>query len=187
MTIKAKLFTAILTFLLVLALLLTGVWAAKSATINLGGSVSFVANNVYCQVSGVYDGFDENSGVENPTTLVWDSNANADGTPSEEALNTWTGQTLAFNENADDISLTITFTNLSKEVGIDIKLTQTLSFSGYGVAYQLDGANYTLGNTKSLDPLSSCEFVITFSIDSDEYSIASEPYEYLFNLDSQVA
>ena len=181
MTIKFRLVSAIITFLLVLSLLLCGVWAAKTATVNIGGTVSFVAKDVYCQVDGRYVNAVE---MENPETLLWDSNYG--DAPTEEAKNTWVGRTLKFDEEATDIHLNIDFQNLSTEVGLDVKLTKTLDFEGIDVTYALDGEEYILGTVVDLQPKKSCRFVITFSVQDDEYSVSQQAYGYLFNIDSQV-
>ena len=52
MSLKVKLTSAVLSFMLILGLMIMGVFASSTATINLGGNLSFSASNVHARVAG---------------------------------------------------------------------------------------------------------------------------------------
>ena len=52
MSLKMKLVSTVSAFMLVLGLLIMGVFAGPTAKINLGGSISFKATDVYADVFG---------------------------------------------------------------------------------------------------------------------------------------
>ena len=56
MSLKTRLITTISMFFLVIALLITGVWAASTANVNIGGTISFNATNIYATITGSITG-----------------------------------------------------------------------------------------------------------------------------------
>lgn len=185
---KARLVYAITAFCLVLTLLITGVWAAKTATIHLGGSISFKATNVFCQVTGEYSGTE--NAVTNPTKLSWD----AENEPSDSALASWSGDNvglLEFDEKGSPIIFTVTIQNKSTELDMIVKLAlgDTDTCNGFGRTFQfLDqtGATntYTLGSEMPLGYGKTCKFIITYNISDPDTSIAEQIYDYDFTLTS---
>ncbi|MBE5746253.1 MAG: hypothetical protein E7359_03080, partial [Clostridiales bacterium] len=59
MSLKMKLASTVSAFLLILGLTIMGVFAAPTATINLGGSISFKATDVHATVQGKITGSKE--------------------------------------------------------------------------------------------------------------------------------
>ena len=70
MTLKVKLTSTIAAFVLVLGLLIMGVFASPTATINLGGSISFKATDVHATVQGKITGSKEAEAVEGETKEI---------------------------------------------------------------------------------------------------------------------
>ena len=70
MKIKAKLVSTIAAACLVIALLVTGVWAVSTASVTLGGSISFSATNVHATIEGSITGAAETVSI---TPIEYDS------------------------------------------------------------------------------------------------------------------
>ena len=104
---KVRLITTISAICMVLALLTVGVWAVSTASVTLGGSVSFTADNIHAKITGSVTGTQE-------TISLAELNYSADTTPSEDNINTWANNQMTFtSENL--ITMTITVENLSEE------------------------------------------------------------------------
>ena len=118
MTTKAKLVSTIAAFCLVLALMVVGVLAASSVTVNLGGSLSFTASDVDATVKVVATGCAEAATVNG--TGDYTKTFNAD---SEE--NSWTKDDidLTFSDKDAPIVITITVTNNSDERALKVSFT----------------------------------------------------------------
>ena len=191
MSLKARLVTVIMAFFLVLGLLITGVFAAKKATFNVGGTISFEATNVYCQVTGSYVG-----GAVNPTpqTLLW--NSNISDSPSEEALDTWNGSELAFDEDGNLITFTITIENLSEELSLDVKFeidtTDKVTNDVVERTISYIDENGTVdenpvGVLKNIPIKKTAKFEITYKVVDDNFSISELDYAYVISLESEKA
>lgn len=104
MTTKAKLVSTIAAFCLVLALMVVGVLAATSATVQLGGSLSFTAKDVVATVKVSATGCTETINGEGDYTKSFTS---ADETAA------WTKNdiNLTFSNKTTDIVITITIKN----------------------------------------------------------------------------
>ena len=110
MSLRAKLATTIAALCMVICLLTVGVWAAQSATVNLSGKVTFVANDVYATVSVVTSGHEGDS-VSKSVTFN-------SGVKGEGETNVVTGGEALWNEDFDfsfknkaPIVFTFTITN----------------------------------------------------------------------------
>ena len=68
MKLKTKLVSALTMFCLTIAMLFVGVWAASSADVTLGGTISFKSKNVYATVEATIEGA---VGATNPTPLTF--------------------------------------------------------------------------------------------------------------------
>lgn len=101
MSLKAKLVTSISAFCLVLALLIVGVLAVPSATINMGGTITFSATDVNATVSITVTGTTE--GTQPSQTYTFKA---GQGNATEEwKSNNWT------YDAGRQITITITVTN----------------------------------------------------------------------------
>lgn len=194
MTTKARLITTIFAFCLVLCLLVTGVWASKTRMVELGGTISFTAKNVYCEVLGDYTGTTPSKTHER---LEW--NANRNNLPTSADLQTWNGNALAFDEEATPIVFTITITNLSTVVPMNVSLNLLESDAFNALQYGRTFEWTPHGGTKttyvpgvegeSVKPLGVGEtgvFTITYTVIDEEFSADEITYAYDITLSSTV-
>ena len=124
MKLKAKLVSTIAAFCLVLCLTIVGVWAATSATVTMGGNISFKATDVNAEVSG--GNFTGVSGAPTLTTLVFDGNETASDASDVTGIDTWTGWNLTFSGKTD-ATFKITVKNTNAERALNATLTNTTS------------------------------------------------------------
>ncbi len=135
MTLKTKLILCIVAFIMIASLMLVGIFATQTITMQMGGSVSFNANSVYAKVTGSIKGSQENS-TETPLTeftIEYDDETVI--MPSD-----WTNMGLTFDEKATDIVVEMTIENLATDRGIEISLNDNSTTTNYQV-------NKTAGGT----------------------------------------
>ena len=172
MSAKVKLISFISAFILVLGIMIIGVLSAEQVKVNIGGSVSFNATNVYARVSGNISG--AQTGNKTFSTLTY----SAEETTGEES--DWTNLALEFTETPDPIIITITVENLSEERQLQVSLSQTLAGSGLGMTITQDDNPYTSGAIDILAPKpTSGTSITTFKISLT----VMEPNENLNNID----
>ena len=172
MSAKVKLISFISAFVLVLGIMIIGVLSAEQVQVNIGGSVSFNATNVYAKVSGNISGAE--TGNKTFSTLTY----SASETTGDES--DWTNLALEFTETPDPIIITITVENLSEERQLQVSLSQTLAGSGLGMTITQDDNPYTSGAIDILAPKPTSGTSIT------TYKISltvMEPNENLNNID----
>lgn len=105
MTTKAKLVSTIAAFCLVLALMVVGVLAATSATVQLGGSLSFTAKDVVATVKVSATGCTQTINGEGDYTHSFSSVDTDPASWTKEDIN------LTFSNKTTDIVITITIKN----------------------------------------------------------------------------
>lgn len=132
MTTKAKLVSTIAAFCLVLALMVVGVLAASSATVDLGGSISFTASDVVATVSVSASGSAEDATVNGTGvyTESFDSTDNPTASWTKNDINlTFASKdapiviTIAVQNDSDERALTLTAGTLPKVTGDNITAT----------------------------------------------------------------
>lgn len=119
MSLKAKLVSTIAAFCMVICLLSVGIWAANTGTVNVGGSVSFVAKDVDVTISLVsVTGAGDAGDAYAKDDITW--NAATEGTLSAS----WTDMVFAFQKAANgtlgDIVITINVKNNSAERPVNV-------------------------------------------------------------------
>lgn len=140
MSLKAKLVSSVAAFMLVLALLVVGILAVPSATINMGGSISFQATDVNATVNITVTGTDEKKQPSKSYTF------NADTDTQPEA---WTGLNWNFGEGRE-IVVTITVTNNDTVRQLDVAWTQPTDMAAQNVTVVSSGeASKTLDNSET--------------------------------------
>lgn len=107
MSLKLKLISLISAFTLVLGMLLFGVFAATNVTIQMGGSLSFIATDVYAKVTGAITG----AGVGNQTLPTIEFSASNEN-PDQSG---WQNLDLEFNTAGDPITIEVTVENLASD------------------------------------------------------------------------
>lgn len=159
-------------------MLFVGVWASNSATVQIGGTVSFVATDVYATITGEITG--SSAGTITPTTLEYSSNE----TPTTEDLNTWKNN-LAFDDAGSKITMTITITNLSSQRKLYVTLTDTVGNINNLSKPIKNGANtYKSGTEIEVSKSGSLVFTIEFTVGSTDFSIDGS-YGYLVLLEDE--
>lgn len=140
MTTKAKLVSTIAAFCLVLALMVVGVLAASSATVDLGGSISFTAEDVVATVSVSASGSAEDA-IVNGTGDYTKSFTSADATAA------WTKNdiNLTFANKDADIVITITVQNDSDERALTLTAGTLPKVEGDNI--NLKSLQYDLNST----------------------------------------
>ena len=178
MTLKMKLTALIASFTLVIGLMLMGVFAVNQATVNMGGSISFTATDVYARVTG---------SIANDTS----SPSNLDVTYSAEETTgdptVWNDLSLAFDSQATPIEVTITVENLSPQNTLRVNLNDTLSstIGNLEKVVKNDGEDYTNQTDITLQPNGQADdsttFTITMSVMDKNTSLTAD-FDYELNL-----
>lgn len=183
MSLKSKLITTISMFVLVLVMTIVGVFAVTSATVNMGGNITFVADDVYARITGKIEGANE------PTNLAV-LNYTATSKPRAEELSTWINN-LTFKSATESIKITVTVENLAQDrwllVNIEDKITSPIA--NLIRKMEKGGQAYTSGTNHALAPstgegTSKVEFVLTLSVENGNYSITDASYDYIIHLNN---
>lgn len=166
MSFKIKLISTVSAFILVLSLLAVGVFAAQSATVNLGGTITFQAKDVQATISAATVSGATLTDAENKLQAIV---LDAENDGSEE-IATWAGLVLAFDNSGDDATIKFTITNDHPEKALTVTTTQ--------VNGTVDNATMTVtqtGGTGTVENNSiavggSAEYTVTFHIENQNAS-----------------
>ena len=183
MSIKLKLVSCISAFILVLGIFIFGVLSAEQATVNLGGSISFEATDVYARVTGQVQ-----HAQSNPTLQPLEFSATND-TPDQSS---WSGLELRFDSRATNITIEVTVENLSMERELTVNLTDMIQTSTDNLdkSITLDNGAYVSGTNTTVPVATSNDenntskitFVITFDVLDHNRSLSSTTFDYDINL-----
>jgi len=182
MKLKTRLLSVCIAFVLALGLLVVGVLASSQGTVNINGSVSFVANDVYAKVNGQVSGAIEAVDFE-------EINFSATYEPEEE-LDSWKGNDLNFENKNSVIKFEITIENLSTERPLYVDVTGNVGVQeNVEKKVKYDGGEYNIGDIKQLAPstgdkTSIATFTIELSIDNKNQSINKAGYDFTITLDN---
>ena len=185
MSAKVKLISFISAFVLVLGIMIIGVLSAEQVQVNIGGSVSFNATNVYAKVSGNISGAE--TGNKTFSTLTY----SASETTGDES--DWTNLVLEFTETPDPIEITITVENLSTQRTLTVNLENTLQGEGLDIAVTRDSGSYNSGTNVELpvstgDGSSTTTFTLTLTVANPDQSLTDVSFGYILNMyDESVA
>lgn len=133
MTLKTKLISIIVAFVMVVSLMLVGIFASSTITMQMGGNVSFTTNGVYAEVTGTITGA---SGGQ--VTLPKVEIDCTDITENITMPTEWTNMPLTFDENGSEITVSFTITNLATDRNIDTTITDTTIANGFTVTRDCD-------------------------------------------------
>ena len=180
MSLKLKLISLISAFTLVLGMLLFGVFAATNVTIQMGGSLSFIATDVYAKVTGAITG----AGVGNQTLPTIEFSASNEN-PDQSG---WQNLDLEFNTAGDPITIEVTVENLASDRNLTVNLQDNFS-SQQGVLVKevrngsstYTGADVVL-NASTGEGTSTTTFAITLSLSSKNNSLPDTEFGYTINL-----
>ena len=179
MSAKVKLISFISAFILVLGIMIIGVLSAEQVQVNIGGSVSFNATNVYAKVSGNISRAE--TGNKTFSTLTY----SASETTGDES--DWTNLALEFTETPDPIEITITVENLSTQRTLTVNLTNSLSASGLNIAITRDSGIYSSGTNFELpvstgDGSSTTTFTLSLTVANPNEDLTNVTFGYILNL-----
>ena len=181
MSLKMKLTASISALILVLGFMLMGIMAVNQATVNMGGSISFTATDVYAHVTG---------SIVNDTSSPRDLDVtySADETTGDPTV--WNDLSLVFDSQATPIEVTITVENLSAQNTLRVNLNDTLSSTVGNLekVVKNDGGDYTNQTDITLQPNGqendSTTFTITMSVTNKNNSVTAN-FDYELNLFDQ--
>ena len=181
MKLKAKLVSTIAAACLVIALLVTGVWAVSTASVTLGGSISFSATNVHARIEGLITGAAETVSI---TPLEYDSETDEANETFVEALESWSNDLTFTDQNK--IQMSITVTNLSTERSLFVKLTDNTDVTNLTDVVKKGEEAYTSGTEVELvagteQSKNSVTFNITLNATSTDESVEGN-YAYKVDL-----
>ena len=175
MRLKTKLISTVMSCCLLLGFLITGIWAATSGNVNFGGSVSFVAKDVYAKITGTITGASENVSLS-------ELNYTATSLPTEQELGSWANNALTFATKTSTIEISITVENLSDERSLFVDVKDTVGeLSNITKGMKQGEANYTSGSEVEITTKSSKTFVLSMKLENANKS-ASATYGYTVNL-----
>ncbi len=173
MRLKTKLYSVIMAFCLMLSLLAVGVWAVNSGTVNIGGTVSFIATDIYATITGKVEGATSTPSL---STL----NYSATSTPTQTELNTWSRDLEFAKSTTPTIKWTVTIQNKSERV-LYVSLTDNMtSITNVSKSMTYDGTTYTTGE-KAIPAKTTKVFTMT-AVVNDTNKKASAVYDYAFDL-----
>ena len=181
MTLKMKLTASISAFVLVLGLMLMGIMAVNQATVNMGGSISFTATDVYAHITG---------SIANDTSSPSDLDVTYSAEETTGDPTVWNDLNLAFDSQATPIEVTITVENLSAQNTLRVNLNDKLSstIENFEKVVQNDGETYTNHTDITLQPNGqendSTTFTIIMSITNKNNSLTAD-FDYELNLFDQ--
>ena len=177
MSLKTKLISTISAICMVLALLTVGVWAVSTASVTLGGSVSFTADNVHARITGNVTGTQETISLPN---LEYDVNTDVNSTDFQSKLSSWSNNDMTFtSENL--ITMTITNENLSEERSLFVTLTDNTTTDNVGKTIKQGASNYTSATAVEVTAGNTTTFTMTLSV-TDKNLSASATVSYQVEL-----
>ena len=168
MSLKAKLVTSISAFCLVLALLIVGVFAVKSATINMGGQISFQATDVNATVTINVEGTTTSDDTDD-TTFTFNAEQGAD-------TETWNGKNWTFDDTRT-ITVTVTVHNadtvrsLKSTFTAPAAVTSNLACATTEASEPITAGVATSGTTVA--PGGDLVYVMTFTIEDENLAVSS--------------
>ena len=176
MSLRAKLATTIAALCMVICLLTVGVWAANKATVNINGSVSFVANDVHATVSAVSSGTTEATKKSDSVTFNCSSTA-AEGDNKGET-DTFDFSGMIFANKTEDIVITITVSNLG-ERALTAKVSQgTVENANDNVTVSIDKTSVeTVAATTG-----TATFKVTLHIVDTNETVTAAPFAIVVEL-----
>ena len=186
MSLKVKLISCISAVVLVIGLMIFGVFSVERASVNLGGTVSFEATNVYCKITG------QITGAEESPVTPQELNYSANSKPTEEQLASWNND-LNFTEDAQAIEIEVTVENLAtRELIVSVDDLTTSSNNvirsmtktvGEASESYTSGSLYTIPASTGEGSANTSKATFTLKLEVDDpNNSATATYNYRVNL-----
>ena len=187
MSLKAKLTSLIITFMLLASLLIVGVFAVKSTSFNVGGEIVFNAKGIEATITRVStSGFTADKTIGNePGNILSDIVINNDKTADDIAnqFASWSGLNLEFEDGVTTATIVLTITNTVTGENPDNYLGISASASAATINNaKISVTNSTGGTTALLKQNESETFTISFEVIDDGYSASLNGFVVNFNL-----
>ncbi|MBO5022342.1 MAG: leucine-rich repeat domain-containing protein [Clostridia bacterium] len=177
MKLKTKLCSTIVMFCLTIVTLMVGVWAVKSANVNIGGTLSFVAQGIEATISkGTMSNGTWQTASHATTKLKQIEITKADTTSTlSSKFSSWSGINLNFNENGDDITISFSITNNSdtNSIAVDVS-TSYASATNCTIAIDTSSA--------SIEPNKTQNFTLTMKITDKDINASMTNFTVIFNM-----
>ena len=188
MSLKAKLVSSVAAFCLVLALLVVGVLAIPTATVNMSGSISFNATDANVTIDGVLTNANTSHSF---TQLVYDAtHGEAENTAAKA---TWTGITIDFkNEASNSITLKITVTNKDATRKMYTALESTAlaalrnETNNVTATVTTEEGAYTWGDSVDIPVGEAVVFTITFAMEDRNEAVNVPSWDATLTASSSV-
>ena len=161
MTLRTKLISCIVAFVMVASIMLVGIFASSTITLQMGGNVSFTATDLQVTIS---NGVLANGTLEESANKMQGVKIDAYNDGAEE-LATWTNLNLTFNESGEDMTITFTITNNSTVDDVQATVTVTVN-QGTAVNATVSVTTPTTSPTVISRGDGSQQFVVTFHVEN---------------------
>ena len=179
MTLRTKLISCIVAFVMVASIMLVGIFASSTITLQMGGNVSFTATDLQVTIS---NGVLANGTLEESANKMQGVKIDAYNDGAEE-LATWTNLNLTFNESGEDMTITFTITNNSTVD--DIQATVTVN-QGTAVNATVSVTTPTTSPTVISRGDGSQQFVVTFHVENRNNPASITGFEIDIDLEKYV-
>lgn len=181
MTLKTKLISAIVAFVMVASLMMVGILASPTITLQMGGNVSFTATDLQVTIS---DGVLANGTLEDSANKMQGVKIDAYNDGATE-LATWTNLNLTFNESGEDMTITFTITNNSTVDDVQATVTVTVN-QGTAVNATVSVTTPTTSPTVISKNNGSQQFVVTFHVNDRNNPASITGFEIDIDLEKYV-
>ena len=179
MTLRTKLISCIVAFVMVASIMLVGIFASPTITMQMGGNVSFTATDLQVTIS---DGVLANGKLEDSANKMQGVKIDAYNDGATE-LATWTNLNLSFNESGEDMTITFTITNNSTVD--DVQATVTVN-QGTAVNATVSVTTPTTSPTIISKNNGSQQFVVTFHVNDRNNPASITGFEIDIDLEKYV-
>ncbi len=163
--------------------------AQMTASLSIGGNISFSAQHVYATVStGSVTG---NSSSDNVSGKMLELNFNANNSSNVD-VSSWTGLTLSFDDDAKDVTISFTITNNSTENELEITVGDMGgTYTNVTKSLKIDGTEKTKDNVVKLaksgsETGTSATVTITFSVSNKNISATVSNFSFALTLANAV-
>ena len=181
MTLKAKLISSILAFIMVASLMMVGIFASPTVTLQMGGNVSFSANGVYADITGNIVGTQDHpagSPLQLSTISIDYTNTETEVDLSGENSD-WTAMPLTFDENGSEITVTMNIQNKASDRAIKVTITDNTNIENVTVERPYNNLTFASNtDTRTINGGGSESYTFKLSVDSQ-----NSPASGSFSLD----
>ncbi len=185
MKLRVKLVSTIAAFCLVLCLTIVGVWAVSSATVSMGGNISFTATDVNATVT--FNNFTGVSEKPTPATLVYNGTEST-STPSSGDVSTWSGWDLSITGKTAVLTFTVANTHAENTLKVKFKDSSALTVgtNNCSIAVTDDNAgDVTAAEGITLAVGESVQITVTITIANENKSVSNAALNFSLVLEDE--